>query len=593
MILLDSADSKNVNSNSYLFVNPIKVLSAYNKLELEELLQDVENYRKDYFVSGYLTYEASYFLEKRFASFLEDSSKPIAWFGVYEDPYIFDHSSGEWNRNITDFKNVELAPEINSKIEKQIEFKKYSESLEKIKEHIKAGDVYQINFTYDVKLESGIDEVSLYSHIRSQQKTQYCSFIKNEFETVASFSPELFFRINEDEIITRPMKGTARRGVTLSADKKVKESLYVSEKDRAENLMIVDLLRNDIGKICNGGSVKVDKLFNVETYPTVHQMTSTVVGTLCKDVAFPDIIRSIFPCGSVTGAPKIRAMEIIHSLEEGMRGVYCGAIGFLSPKGDAEFSVPIRTLCKDTNERQWNYRVGSGVVWDSEISAEWKECEDKTKILQSNMVDEFSLVETILLEKGSLFFWAEHMKRLKDSAEYFSFDIDLNMLDNLKHKIVSTSECEREMIRILLSQGGTLKMERSEVIENLSLDVTLSERTENLSNPFLFHKTTIRSWYDNAMLQIKNGDVFDVIFVNSKGEVAEGARSNVFVEINGELFTPPVKCGLLPGILRQNMIANKQVTEKIILRGDLKHADRIFCGNSVRGLVEVNIKTAP
>lgn len=465
----------------------------------------------------------------------------------------------------------------------------YVKSLNKIKDFIRGGDTYQINYTYENFLKTDASDFNLYRYLRKKQKTSYCAFIKNKYHRIASFSPELFFKTSNREITVKPMKGTASRGYTVDEDKDRIKKLQTGEKDRAENLMIVDLLRNDLGRICRAGTVEVEKLFEVETHTTVHQMTSTIKGELNYDVGFSEIIKNIFPCGSVTGAPKIRSMEIIRELETECRGIYCGAIGYCSPEGNMEFSVPIRTLVKNYGIDQWNYRVGSGIVWDSNIESEWQECSDKTAFLTNESPEDFYLVETIKIENKIALYLEDHLERILQSASYFNINCDKDNIVAAINIAIEGVEDNEIILRLLINQNGSETLQFFPFNKSATFQVILSENLLNSKNLFLYHKTTNRKWYDSAMERIKNGDFYDMIFMNENREITEGARSNIFIEINGDLFTPPISSGLLPGILRKNLIEGKKCVETILDIEDLLNADAIYCGNSVRGLVKVEL----
>lgn len=593
-ILLDNARSSPQQRYSYLLINPEKTLVARTYSEIENTLFAIDNYTKSSWIFGYIAYEASYALEERFSEFRKISPKgfPLIWVAVSNDPWIYDHTRGAWNRplpagDISGSDNNQEDPELSHQIKESV----FKEKIAKIKEAIKKGETYQVNFTYDVELRSGLTPFSLYQQLREGQKTPYCAFIKNEFGYIASFSPELFFNKRREKISVKPMKGTIHRGLSAEEDQALKHFLENDIKNHAENLMIVDLLRNDLGRICEGGTVIAEKLFEVETHSTIHQMTSTINGILKPQIKFSDLIKSIFPCGSVTGAPKIRTMEIIRELEVGQRGVYCGAIGYTSPKGKATFNVPIRTLQKYKNDTIWRYRVGSGIVWDSDAEGEWNECAQKCIFLQYE-IPNFELVETILFKKR--FLYAEdHILRMRSSAEYFSYPFSRQTMKDLMKEIFLKLNSDKEYrVRILLDKKGGLRWEKSLISlpDKASNTLRLSLKPVNEKNPFLFHKTTHRPWYKEAMSDIARGRCFDVAFCNSKGELTEGSISNLFVENNNILYTPPVACGLLPGVLRANLLRRGKCKERVLNVEDLLSADGIFCGNSVRGLVKVKVE---
>jgi para-aminobenzoate synthetase / 4-amino-4-deoxychorismate lyase len=447
----------------------------------------------------------------------------------------------------------------------------------------------------------------LYRSLRERQPVPFGSLIKTGTTTIVSLSPELLFVNQDARIRVRPMKGTAPRGRFTLEDTRIAAALAADAKNRSENIMIVDLLRNDLGKICSIGSVTTKNLFAVERHPTLHQMTSTVEGKLRRGVGLSEIFRALFPSGSVTGAPKLRAMEVLRELEHGTRGVYCGAIGYSSPSGRAVFSVPIRTLHKKPGARSWRYRVGSGIVWDSRAGAEWAECGDKCSFLTSAN-DDFQLFESILFSKGAFLYLRDHRLRLFDSARYFEFPASLAQWEKTAGEIVAAlgGSPGEHKVRVFLDKSGRFSWDHAPLISALRLTqctaplnaspaeaaptprpVFLSRKPVDPASPFLFHKTTIRPWYSRDMELIARGTCFDVLHTNTEGAITEGARSNVFVQLNGALYTPPLECGLLPGVLRGRLLRSGKCSERILTSRDLRRAEALFCGNSVRGLVEV------
>lgn len=594
IVFLDSARLSSNNGHfSYLFLDPITTITAKKHQNVDKLLKRVDNYLKNNWICGYLSYEASYALEKSFFSLQKPKTGglPLGWFGIFDEPWIFDHHLGAWNKPLPDCKNSVL---INEKIANKLTIghlldkSDFYHTFDKIKNAIKNGETYQVNYTYDVRVQTELPPYSLYRYLREKQKTPYCSFIQNEYGFVASFSPELFIRKEGRYITTKPMKGTARRGYSAMEDRKQIQFLKNDTKNCAENLMIVDLIRNDLGKICEPGTVITNKLFDVETHPTLHQMTSDVTGILKKSINFSDIIKNIFPCGSVTGAPKIRTMKIIHDLEKGERGVYCGTIGYLSPKGSGVFNIPIRTLQKTTHEKDWRYRVGSGIIWDSTAEDEWRECAQKTSFLEYETPD-FDIIETMLFD-GEILYLPEHLKRMQASAEYFEYPCSIQKLQRSIVKIIKElDKSNRYKIRLLLSKNGHISWEKQIVpdTEPASNKLLLADMPVNEKDTFLFHKTTHRPWYNRTMEDIKKGLCYDRVFFNSRNEITEGAISTIFIEQRGILYTPPVICGLLPGTLRSHLLDRGSCYEKILFKEDLYSAGKVFCGNSVRGLVEV------
>lgn len=537
------------------FENPVGIIKAFGNESFFETFSQIENLRKRHYLLGYIRYEAKdIFLGKKLKS-----KMPLLYFEVYE--------------KFEKFKPSKKVQDISINPEALIDYKTYKNAIEKIKDEIASGNTYQVNYTYDYKIETEVDGFELYQNILPRQKTPYNSYIKNEWEEILSFSPELFFELEKNIIRTKPMKGTVKRGIIEKEDKANIEFLKNDIKNRAENVMIVDLLRNDLGKIAKTGTVKVDKLFEVETHKTVHQMTSEVSAELEDSTTLFDIFEAIFPCGSVTGTPKINTMKIIDELEVGKRNVYCGAIGLISPEKTV-FSVPIRILQKRNNENFYLCRVGGAIVWDSTAEDEWEETLTKIKFLGGN---DFKLVETMLVENGEIKYKKEHFNRMKKSGG----KCDFNALNPLYKK--------NYILRILLDKNGVLEIQELPLKPIKTKKITISKKQTNSKEPLLYYKTTYRPWYDGALEKIRKGEIFDEIFFNEKGELTEGARSNVVLQIGGKLFTPPVECGLLNGILRQKMLSDGKISEKKLYLEDLKRAEKIFCINSVRGIVEVEI----
>ncbi|MEI8128660.1 MAG: aminodeoxychorismate synthase component I [bacterium] len=558
------------------FKNPIKIIQAFDNESFLEAFSQIENLRKrpNHYLLGYIRYEAKeIFLGKKIKSKL-----PILYFEV------FGEVKSELKSN-----TCYSVPLFSCSPKPQINYKIYSKAIERIKQEIACGNTYQVNYTYDYKIKTQINGFDLYNAILPNQITPFNAYIKNEYEEILSFSPELFFELENNKIKTKPMKGTVKRGENQVQDKANIEFLKNDTKNRAENVMIVDLLRNDLGKIAKTGTVKVDKLFAVETHKTLHQMTSEVSAELEEDITLFEIFEAIFPCGSITGAPKINTMEIIDELEIGSREVYCGAIGLISSEKTV-FSVPIRILQKKNNEGFYSCRVGGAIVWDSTSEDEWDETLTKIQFLSTSDVDRtylpenIKLVETILVENGKIKYKKEHFERMRKSAKDLGFEFNL---EKLNFPIFTSSTFL--ILRILLSREGVFETQILPLKEITTKKIFISKTPVNSKELLLKYKTTCRVYYDEAMKKIKLGLIFDEIFFNEKGELTEGARSNIVLQIGGELFTPPVKCGLLGGILREKMIKSGKIRTKKLYLSDLKKSEKVFCINSVRGIVEVEV----
>lgn len=532
------------------FTNPIKIITAFNFDELKTAFAKIEELKNQYYIVGYLRYNA-------FSG--QSSNFPLLYFEVFNSYNIYKTKNT---------KKLLLNPT------PCVNFCEYSNAIKKIKEEIAKGNTYEVNYTYDFDVPFDGDELNLFNFLLSKQKTPYNFYMKNQYDTVLSFSPELFFELKNNHILTKPMKGTIHRGKEKKEDKNLIEFLKNDIKNRAENVMIVDLLRNDLGRIAKVGTVNVSKLFEIETHKTLHQMTSQIEADLKENTTFFDIFKAIFPCGSITGAPKISTMKVISDVEKGERNIYCGAIGMISPK-ETIFSVPIRILQKTNEQNNFKYRVGGAIVWDSDTQDEWEETLTKTKFLN----DEFQIIETVKIENNSILFEKEHFERMQKTAEHFGF----------KFKTPEIAKTDDGMLRILLNRDGEIKTELKRITPAKTSKIAISPIIQNSKNEFLYYKTTYRPWYYDSFQRIKNGEIYDEIFFNEKGELTEGARSNIVLQLNGNLYTPPVQCGLLNGVFRQELLKNNKCTEKILYKKDLEKAEKIFCVNSVRGMVEIRL----
>ena len=519
-----------------LFSNPIDIIEVFEPEEIKNGFVRLERLKnKGYYLVGYLRYD----LSKPADGF------PLMYFEAFE--------------NYDDFIPKENKEPVGIIITPKIYKEEYINKINYVKEQIRNGVTYEVNYTYPSLVKTNADEIELYNFLLKKQKTPYNAFLKNKYETILSFSPEMFFTLKGNRIVTKPMKGTIQRGENKKEDKQFRNFLYNDIKNRAENVMIVDLLRNDLGKIAKTGTVKVDKLFEIEEHPTLFQMTSEISCELQDNTTFYDIFDSIFPCGSITGAPKISTMRVIKDTEPFSREVYCGAIGFIH-KDEAVFSVPIRILQKKFNEQHYTYHAGGAIVWDSSAEEEWEETLTKTKFLQTD----FSLIETGVDN------WDLHLNRLKTSAKELDFIWNNSIEKELKNP------CSKVQ-RIELFKNGEFEITQRDMPKQEDKPFVRIEGKVNSSNPFLYHKTNIRS----APPQ----DVFDLIRTNERGEITEGTFTNIGILKNGKYYTPPEKCGLLKGICRSTL----NWKEKVLYPEDLKTADKIYCFNSVRGLIEVEL----
>lgn len=575
----------------YLFKSPLKILKLYHPENLSDFLNSLETEtKKGFYACGFFSYELGYFFEEKLKYLIKDFSFPFAYFSIYKNfkkRFINPSFSQKDYQILKDsFKNISI----------NISEKEYIRAIEKIKNYIADGDVYQINFTYKINFNFEGDLERLFYLLLFSQRCKYGCFMKVDDYYVLSFSPELFIEKRGNLLKSSPMKGTSKRGLSWGEDVKYKKFLKNDIKNQAENIMIVDLIRNDFGKICKNGSIYVSKLFKIETYPTLHQMISTVKGTL-KTENFYKIFEALFPCGSVTGAPKIRAMEIIKELEKEPRGIYTGAIGFIKPTKEFLFNVAIRTLTFKQINRENKFLgeagVGGGIVWDSKPEDEFQEGVLKARFFLSPL-PYFKLIESLYIEKtlkNPLLPF--HYNRLKKSALYFGFKIPkwLNsykaFVKFLEEKIYNLKEGNYKA-RLVLSPSGEVDVDFSSFNPwSKYLKVGLVKRDFDLGVLF-YHKTSFRSPYEFWQKKAQEMNLDEIVFYNDEGYLLEGCISNIFVDLGNGLITPPINLKILNGVFRQFLISKKRVKEEIIKIEDLKKVKNFYVGNAVRGLGEVS-----
>jgi para-aminobenzoate synthetase/4-amino-4-deoxychorismate lyase len=590
-VLLQTSRFDADNHRSFLFVDSLRTLQTNTLDELPALFQEIEvALSEGCYVAGYLSYDCGYHFE-HFPDIVIATlanTLPLAWFGVYRTPVIFDHATGMYvTGDVPLALNAEAQPlpeRFAEHVELEISKVNYCDRIRRIQEYIAAGDTYQINFTDQVSVTTQLSAATAYEVLLRNQPVAYSALLNVADSHIVSLSPEMFFRTAQGRIVTRPMKGTMPRGLDTAEDAAAIEGLQSDEKNRAEHVMIVDLLRTDIGRICRMGSVRVDDLFRVETFATLLQMTSTVSGDLRAGVGWYDIFKAIFPCGSITGAPKLRTMQIIRELEAQPRGVGMGAIGYISPRGTSAFSVAIRTLVMQQGKAQM--RVGGGIVADSVAEDEYRECLLKTAFL-TRAHREFQLIETMLWD-GELRFLPMHLDRLEASAKYFDFAFDRAAIElQLAQKVTGNAALR---VRLLLHASGECSISSvAFVADNGIARVMLAEERTSSADVFLRHKTTHREQYDRCLAQARAAGCDEIIFRNERGEITEGTISNVFIRRGGKLLTPPLSCGVLPGIFRRHLLETEaNAEERILTLEDLETADEILICNSLRGLRAVS-----
>lgn len=599
-VLLESARPGS-SCISRLFTAPRQIFEVGDLAELPALFSKIEAAADDgQFVAGYFSYECGQYFEP--SAHLQPATGLLAWFGIYDRCVRFDHAEGVFLDPAPVFgerkqfgESVPTVVAERLRVDFTLDKEHFAERISEIHGWIRAGGVYQLNFTFPVQVQAAEEPAALYARLRTSQPVDYAAFLNcgsNRF--ILSLSPELFFRIDPDgesrRITTRPMKGTARRGRTTAGDREIAAWLHDDPKNRAENVMIVDLIRNDLGRICTYGSVHVENLFAVARYPTLWQMTSSITGDLRSETTYEQIFRALFPCGSVTGAPKIRAMQLLTRIEEKPRGVYTGAIGYFS-REQTVFNVAIRTL--ELKNGHAAMGVGSGIVIDSDPETEYRECRLKAEFL-IRAAESFSLIETMLWD-GEFRLLDLHLERLADSAEYFEFPFDR---DAIKRALLGAAsqfgEGDSRRVRLTLDAHGDfdIQSERLQTNDNkLPVHVCIASHRTDPADRFLFHKTTQRARYNAVFAAASAAGFADALFLNTRNEMTEGAISNIFIERSGKWYTPPLDCGVLPGVYRRYLLELRpEIEEKVLSLNDLKAADSVYICNAVRGLRRVIVE---
>lgn len=546
------------------FVNPVRIVSAEAPADVNVALREVERLTRDVGLHavGFVTYAAgiAFGLSARV-----DRQLPLVWFG------LFDRSS------VTPVERpVATAPYELGPINPTLDAEAFGQAFDRVKRHIADGETYQANFTFKMTASFEGDGRSMFADLVDGQQGRYSAYLSIGDHAICSASPELFFELDGAGIRTRPMKGTTRRGLTAPDDRLRRDALRDSAKEQAENVMIVDMMRNDLGRIAEVGSVRVPSLFEVERYPTVWQMTSAV--TARSLAPLDEVFAALHPSASVTGAPKVRTMEILRELEPEPRGIYTGAIGHVPPDGNAVFNVAIRTAVVDRVRRSVEFGVGSGIVWDSSAAAEYQECLLKGAVL-GRRTPRFELLETMRWTPPEGFFLLDrHLDRMAASAEYFGFAWDLTEVRAALAAAVGEKE-EGLRVRLLVGPSGVIRIEHTPLLASGGpLRVRIASAAVDAGDVWLFHKTTNRRVYEAARAGL---DCDDVILWNSRGEATEATTANIVVELGGRRLTPPIASGVLGGTFREELLARGEVVEGVVLREQLLSAAPVWLVNSV------------
>ncbi len=580
---------------TWLFVRPEAVIEAHTLADVRPALERISAAQATgKHLAGYISYEAGYALEPRLRPLHQPGpavanrrTLPLLRFYVYGAATPLDgRATDQLVSAATGKAGHHISPPTPGLTRAD-----YAPLAERTLAYIRTGDIYQANLTFPLTGRVNGNPLSLYAALRSAQPVGHGAFLTMEDAALVSLSPELFVARRGAHLVTRPMKGTAARGGSPADDELRRRALRADPKERAENLMIVDLLRNDLSRVCTPGSVTVRDLFEVETYPTLHTMTSAVEGELRPGQSSVDILAALFPCGSVTGTPKIRAQEIIDELEAGPRGPYTGAIGYLLPGGDFSFNVAIRTLTA-FRDGTYVYPVGGGIVADSDPAREYDEALLKARVLTDEAAP-FGLIETIAWSATEGFALLDrHMERLARSAAHFHRPFDLAATRDALGRAVAHAPHPRLRVRLVLDEAGTPTAEIAPLTDlPTPLPFVFAEVHVDAADPYLRHKTTRRAVFEAELARAQMLGAREAVFENQYGEITEGAWTNVFVERKGQLLTPPHTAGLLPGTLRADLLADGRAVEHALTRADLLAADALYLGNSVRGLMPAQLLT--
>ncbi|MBX7501447.1 aminodeoxychorismate synthase component I [Qipengyuania sp. YG27] len=594
-VLLDDARESGA-ADALVFENPREVFVAHRPDQVEAVLAAAEEARRaGGELAGYIAYEAGLALEERLRPLAEARSGgagPLVWLGLFDAPSrIAAEQMPEWLTTHAQ-GGGSVGP-----LEPQVSPGGYESAFAALQEAIRAGDIYQANLTFPLAGNFTGDPLGLYAALRPAAQAGYGGVVFDGSHWLLSLSPELFVSLKGREAKAKPMKGTRPRGGEAASDRALADELAGSVKDRAENLMIVDLMRNDLSRVAEAGSVRVDDPFAIESYPTVHQMVSVVRAQLKEGTDAVDLVRALFPCGSITGAPKIRAMELIGEVERDPRGPYCGAIGRIGADGDAAFNVAIRTLRLTEIENGRGKAVlgvGGAIVADSEPRTEWREALLKGAFARTSSPDhraaQFDLIETMrFTPEGGIPFLETHLERMKASAAALGLSFDRHEARNQLHALCFVLE-KPSRVRLLAARSGALALEAQDMPEPwpqparcivLPLPVDAGDWR-------LRHKTTDRGFYDDAQRIAREHGAQEALFVREDGLLTEGSVTNIFVRgEDGVLLTPPARLGLLPGVFRRTLLDEGRAREAELRIEDLENG--FFLGNALRLMMDARL----
>lgn len=556
------------------FTNPATVITTNRFDEVEMCLKQIDAAVRDgYYAAGYINYEATYGI-KNITEQQQASTEPLIWFGIFSKKNTFPN-----------VKRKAFSTSTWCMLEDEMD---YQNAVRQVLTSINRSEIEQINYTVQFNATFSGCPYSYYETLRKAQKANYCAYLHIGKQHILSISPELFFHYDAKKLTLKPMKGTKERGFTYEEDERKKRTLFTSKKDRHENDLITALMIDELKNGMNITDIHVRNQYAIQTYPTVHQMTTTIEANVNDTLRFSELIMQLFPCGSIAGTPKRNALELISHLERQRRGVYCGTIGFITPDNEAVFNVPIRTVTIDEVTKRALYGAGGAITKHSNVDDEFQEVITKTNVLHYDVPD-FSLLETFLLTNGSYFLYDEHLRRLEQSATYFQFSFSREDVVRKLDEIKAQHHVGNWRVRLTVHENGESKVDIEALKKLASNRVRLAKTPLQRDNVFLYHKTTERTIYETHA-PTENEPFFDVLLWNEQHEITEFTIGNVVVELDGVLVTPPVTSGLLPGTFRHYLLRSGTIRERVIYIDDLARCTNIWFINSVRQWIKVTLE---
>lgn len=580
-------ENSTTHKDTKVFSGPLKSIIAFNKNELIKSLNEIDIQRKrGYYLAGYISYDAIFYLNDKLNHLRPITSlSPLVHFEVFSklDNHIPENITNPLDKNPLRINFLAISDDYNS----------YNNKFNQVIKNLELGNSYQINLTSDVKIETtDNDLLNLYYKLTRSHPVPYAAYLNYSPISIASISPELFFKKSGNKIMVKPMKGTYQRGLSGDEDKINYNTLKNDEKNISENLIIVDLLRNDLAKIAETGSVNATKLFDVETYNSVFQMTSTIEANITMETSFLEIVKALFPCGSITGAPKLKTIELIEEIEDYNRNVYTGAIGYIMPNNDMLFNVAIRTISKKNNSL--SIAVGGGITINSQAQEEYEEMKTKLNFVKKFYKPDFELIESLLYSQGDYRNLTDHIDRISSSSQKLFFSCNSNKIYYILKEYSSQLENDKNYkVRIALSYKGNFEISHTEIGRNPEI-INLGVLAQNIdsSHELFKHKTTskyTRKIYDELHEKYKAEHIDEILFINNKNHITESRYHNLIVVIDNQWITPPIDDGLLAGIYRKKLIEAGKLIEQHITLDTMKSAQEVYLCNDVRGLIKCNL----